>query len=63
MIDILEEKISYFEKYNIDMSAVSGSMMTLPTYLAPSCTKVFIPVAFVIFSIESPKPFDLFDSI
>jgi len=31
MVDILEEKISYFEKYNIDMSAVSGSTMTLPT--------------------------------
>ena len=31
MVDILEEKISYFEKYNTDMSTVSGSTMTLPT--------------------------------
>jgi len=30
-ISELHEKIAPFEKYNIDMSAVSGSVMTLPT--------------------------------
>jgi len=30
-IDILTEKIAPFERYNVDMSAVSGSLMTLPT--------------------------------
>ena len=30
-INILEEKIAFFEKYNVDMSAVSSAIMTLPT--------------------------------
>ena len=30
-ISELHEKIAPFEKYNVDMSAVSGSLMTLPT--------------------------------
>ena len=30
-INILEEKIAYFEKNNIDMSAVNSATMTLPT--------------------------------
>lgn len=30
-INILEEKIAFFEKYNIDMTAVNGATMTLPT--------------------------------
>ena len=30
-LDMLEEKISFFEKYKIAMSAVSGNQVTLPT--------------------------------
>ena len=33
-ISELHEKIAPFEKYNVDMSAVSGSLMTLPTSTA-----------------------------
>ena len=30
-INILEEKIAFFEKYNVDMTAVNSDIMTLPT--------------------------------
>lgn len=30
-VNILEEKIAFFEKYNVDMTAVNSATMTLPT--------------------------------